>query len=233
MKKLLNNKKVIILVSILLIVAILIYGINKYNSHNYNNMKIDKTKNFVFTSSTIQSENYIQERPFINIKGYSIEIINKDIDKFLDTFTEDNIEMKYEYDINGEVLSLILKVEDHSLAQSATITAFKSYNINIKTKELLPNEKVLDLFNTTEEDIEKIIKKETKDYYNNLVSNNNISINECDYNCYIKNRNIENCLDGIELYIRDGNLIVFKPMTFIPLYDDEEIIKEYEIVKVN
>ena len=95
--------------------------------------------------------------------------------------------MKYEYDINGEVLSLVLKVEDHSLAQQATITSFKSYNINIKTKELLENEKVLDLFNTTEENIEKIIKKETKDYYNNLVSNNNISINECNYNCYIKN----------------------------------------------
>ena len=141
--------------------------------------------------------------------------------------------MKYEYDINGEILSLVLKVEDHSLAQRATITSFKSYNINIKTTELLTNEKVLDLFNTTEENIEKIIKKETKDYYNNLVSNNNISINECNYNCYIKDRNIDNYLDGIELYIRDGNLIVFKPMTFIPLYEDEKIIKEYEIVKVN
>ena len=233
MEKLLNNKKTIILIAILLIAAILSYGIIKYNNHNYDNLKIDKSKKFVYTSSTKQSDNYTQERPFVNIKGYSIEIINKDIDKFLDSFTEDNIEMKYEYDINGEVLSLVLKVEDHSLAQRATITSFKSYNINIKTKELLENEKVLDLFNTTEENIEKIIKKETKEYYNNLVSNNNISINECNYNCYIKDRNIDNYLDGIELYIRDGNLIVFKPMTFIPLYEDEKIIKEYEIVKVN
>ena len=233
MEKLLNNKKTIILIAILLIAAILSYGIIKYNNHNYDNLKIDKSKNFVFTSSTKQSDNYTQERPFVNIKGYSIEIINKDIDKFLDSFTEDNIEMKYEYDINGEVLSLVLKVEDHSLAESATITSFKSYNINIKTSELLENEKVLDLFNTTEENIEKIIKKETKEYYNNLVDNKILSINECNYNCYIKDRNIDNYLDGIELYIRDGNLIVFKPMTFIPLYEDEKIIKEYEIVKVN
>ena len=155
MEKLLNNKKTIILIAILLIAAILSYGIIKYNNHNYDNLKIDKTKNFVYTSSTKQSDNYTQERPFVNIKGYSIEIINKDIDKFLDSFTEDNIEMKYEYDINGEILSLVLKVEDHSLAQRATITSFKSYNINIKTSELLTNEKVLDLFNTTEENIEK------------------------------------------------------------------------------
>ena len=214
MEKLLNNKKTIILIAILLIAAILSYGIIKYNNHNYDNLKIDKTKNFVYTSN-------------------SIEIINKDIDKFLDSFTEDNIEMKYEYDINGEILSLVLKVEDHSLAQRATITSFKSYNINIKTSELLTNEKVLDLFNTTEENIEKIIKKETKEYYNNLVDNKILSINECNYNCYIKDRNIDNYLDEIELYIRDGNLIVFKPMTFIPLYEDEKIIKEYEIVKVN
>ena len=232
MNKILNNKKTIILISIFLIIAIITYGIIKYNRNNYNNMKIDRSKNFVFTSSTKQSDNYIQERPFINLKGYSIEIINKDIDKFLDTYTNDNIEMKYEYDINGEVLSLVLKVEDHSLAEQATITSFKSYNINIKTKELLSNEKVLDLFNTTTDNIEKTIKKETKEYYNNLVKTNNISINECNYKCFITNRDINNYLDGIELYIRDGNLIVFKPMTFIPLYEEEKITKEYEIVKV-
>ena len=75
-----------------------------------------------------------------------------------------------------------------------------------------------------------IIEYNLKDYYNNLVKNKKINKSECNYNCFLNNRGInKNYIDNIVYYIRDGKLIVFKPITFIPLYEEEKIIDEIEV----
>ena len=230
-EKLLSNKKVIIIVSLLLIASLVFYGIIKVNSRNFNDKKIDKTKYIVYTKETRNKEYYIQDIPVINLKGETINVINNDIETYLEEFNKENIEISYEYNINGIVLSLVLKVEDHSLADKATITNFRSYNIKMNSLELLSNYSVLSYFNITEEEVSKVIENDLKNYYEELVNNKNINRNECNYECFISNRDISsNYLKDTNYYIRDGKLIVFKPTTFIPLYEKEERIDEFEIV---
>ena len=229
-EKLFSNKIVIVIVSLLLIAFLVFYGIIKINSRNYNNKKIDRNKYIVYTKETRKKEYYIQDVPFINIKGENIEIINDDIYNFLENFNKENIEISYEYSINGIILSLVLKVEDHTKADNAVVTNFRSYNINMDTLELLSNPKVLNYFNISEQEVNNIIENYINDYYNELVNNNILDQNECNYNCFLNRRDIKsNYIDNISYYIRDGKLIVFKPTTFIPIYDNEERIDEYEI----
>jgi len=231
-ENILNNKIIILFISLLLIALLVFYGISKMNNRNYNNKKLDNTKYIVYTKETREKEYYLQDIPFINLKGESIGVINNDIDTYLKNFDKENIETSYEYNINGIVLSLILKVEDHSKADNATITYFRSYNINLNNLELLSNEAVLNYFNINENDINNKIENELKNYYNDLVNNSYINTNQCNYNCFLNNRDIKpsNYSDGVEYFIRDGKLIVFKPTTFIPLYEKEKRIDEYEII---
>lgn len=230
-EKVFNNKIIIILVSVFLIVTLIVYGIIKANNRNYNNLKIDKTKYIVYTKESNEASYYVQDIPYINIKGKSIEIINNDINTYLDNFKKDNIDIYYEYNINGKILSLILIVKDHSKIESATLTYFRSYNINIDTLELLSNKVVLNYFNLTEQDVSVKIENDLKEYYSNLVSNSIIKEKECNYDCFLGNRDIKsnNYIDGVEYFIRNGQLIAFKPIVFIPFYDEEEMNYEFII----
>lgn len=230
-EKIFNNKIVIFSVSIFLIVTLIVYGITKANSRNYNDKKIDKTKYLVYTKETKEAEYYVQDIPYINIKGRSIEIINNDIETYLSNFEKNNVDIYYEYNINGVLLSLILIVEDHSKIESATITYFRSYNININTLELLSNQSILNYFNITEQDVSNKLEKDLKDYYSNLVKKSIIKEKECNYDCFLKSRDIKSnyYIDNVEYFIRNGKLIVFKPIVFIPLYDNEKINYEFEV----
>ena len=229
-EKVFDNKIIIILVSLLLIIALVYYGISKINSRDFNNKKIDKNKYVVYTKETRQKDFYIQDIPFINLKGETIEVINDDINNYLEPFNKDNIEVSYEYSVNGIILSVVLKVEDHSKLENASITYYRSYNINTENMELLSNPKILSYFDITEQEVNSIIEYNLKDYYNNLVKDKIINKSECNYNCFLNNRGINtNYIDNIAYYIRDGKLIVFKPMTFIPLYEEEKKIDEIEV----
>ena len=66
-EKVFGNKIIIILVSLLLIIALVYYGISKINSRDFNNKKIDKNKYVVYTKETRQKDFYIQDIPFINL----------------------------------------------------------------------------------------------------------------------------------------------------------------------
>ena len=226
-----NNKIIIIIISVFLIASLMVYGIIKINGRNYNYKKIEKSKYIVYTRESNEANYYIQDIPSINLKGKSIEIINQDIDTYLNNFKKDNIDIYYEYNINGIILSLILIVEDHSKIETATLTYYRAYNININTLELLSNKSVLDYFNVTEQDVSNKLERDLKTYYKDLVNNSIIKENECNYKCFLESRDINsnNYIDNIEYFIRNGELIAFKPIVFIPLFDKEKITSEFII----
>lgn len=231
MSKLLNNKILIIVVAVFIIVFLIIYGYYKINSRNFDNIKIDKSKYLVYTKEVREADNYIQEIPYVNIKGSTGKSVNNDIVNYLNNYTDNNIATSYEYSINGIVLSLILKVYDHSKTESSTISSYRAYNINLDTLELLGNEVIFNYLEVDEDSINDGIGEYLNNYYDKLVNKSIINKNECDYNCFLESRDIksDNYTDNVEYFIRDGKLIIFKPMVFIPLYDGEELDDEFKI----
>ena len=216
---------IIIGFAIVIIIGYFLYS--KYLD-NYNYLKIDKTKNLVYTKSKEQFGNYYQYRPMVNLKDSIGEVINNDIDGYLDTFNKDNVCITYEYDLSGRILSLVLKVEDYSYVESANVLSFRSYNINLGTLEILSNDKVIDLFELNSEDIAISLNSKLNDYYNYLLDNNMID-NKCNYDCFMKSRNYTEGLDDVEYYIRDGKLVLFKPHINISSTDEKENLYDFEI----
>ena len=159
-----NIGKFIFIVVICLIVFIGYFIFNK-SRENYNYLKIDKSKNLVYTESKTQHGNYNQYKPYVNIKGELGTAINENISEYIEFFNNDNICITYDTDLNGKVLSLVIKVEDYSYAEYAAILYFRSYNIKLDTLELLSNETLLSYFEVDEAYVQSKLNEKIEEFY--------------------------------------------------------------------
>lgn len=219
-----------IAVSVFLLIVVISYFFYNKSSDNYNNLKVDKSKHLIYTVSKTQSGFYNQYKPILNIKGEVSDTINNDIDEYYSNFNKDNICITYEYDLNGKVLSLIIKVEDYSYVESAAILYFRSYNIKLDNMEILSNEKILEYFDMTNEDVENKLNDAVYKYYTSLINKHSIDEDECDYDCFLKSREFQSGTEDNEYYIKEGKLVVFKPYVFMKSTDNEEqIVYDFEL----
>lgn len=230
MRKKNNNKIIMFSIIVFLIIAFLIwYAFSDKGSENFNNMKIDSSEYLVYTGNELDSGSYKQYIPFVNIKGEIGELINNNIVEYVNSFTNDNTCITYEYDLSGNVLSILLKVEDHSIADRATLLYFRSYNINLKHKEILSNETLFSYFNVSSSMVLNNYNHQLEEYYKKLVSNNSINSNECDFNCFYNNREFTNDLDDAEYYVKEGKLFVYKPYVHYSLDNNDEITYGFQV----
>ena len=59
-----------------------------------------------------------------------------------------------------------------------------------------------------------------------MVNQNYFSQEECNYDCFLKYRNVSNYLDNVNYYVKDGKLYVYKPFVIYSIYDEEEYFTE-------
>ena len=213
-----------IIVVVLLIIVVGYYFYNK-NNENYNNLKIDKSKYLVYTKSKKKFGSYNQYTPYLNLKGELASQINDDISYYISNFSKDNICITYESDLNGKVLSLVIKVEDYSYVESAAVLSFRTYNVKLDSMELLSNESILNYFDLNDSLLEEKFNSRLNEYYTELVNNDSINEKECDYDCFIQSRGFQVGTDNNEYYIRNGKLVVFKPYIFMSSTTSNKKIK--------
>ncbi len=216
-----------IAVAVAFLILIICYFFFNKSTDNYNNLKIDSSKELVYTESQTQYDYYYQYKPYLNIKDEIGILVNNDIDEFMGYFNSNNIGITYEYDLSGKVLSLIIKVEDHSYAESATILYFRSYNINLGTLELLDNDTLFDYFDITSEDADIMLDNQIENYYNTLVENN--LIKSCNYECFLTTRHFVEGLENISYFVKDSKLYAYVPYTYMSLNAENGMVYDFEI----
>ena len=93
------------------------------------------------------------------------------------------------------------------------------------------------MFNTNEDEVARIIEYEFNNYYEDLVNEEYYKSIRCDYSCFLKHREVSNYLDDIHYYIRNGDLVVFKPFIFYSSLNDGDYFEptnyEFIIVETN
>ena len=227
-----KKKETIIKFSILVITSLLviaIYAIYNYSTKNYNYLKINKSKHLVYTKSKKQYDYYYQYKPFLNIKGEVGTVINNDIEEYMNLYNKNNIGIKYQYNVSGNILSLGLIVEDHSYAESATVFYFRSYNINLKTLEILSNDTILNYYNLNDVYIEQLLDQKQEEYYNELVEKEIINSKECNYSCFKKRYRFTDGLEDVFYYINDSKLEAYKPYVYYSKEQEDYIIYSFKL----
>lgn len=229
------QKTYIIIGSVIAITIILLYGYFKTNSENYNNIKLDKNNYLVYTKYSNMNTKYTKEVPYVNLKADVFKEVNADIINFCENYikAEKSI-ITYEYDVNGIILSLVVKVINNDTT-FAPEPYFRTYNINLETQEVISDEVLLQFFQVNKSTIENKIKRKLQTYYGEIIEEKYYSSNECSYECFLKYRGIDKYLDYVSYYVRDGELIAFKTFIAHSIFGEEEYFNdksfEFEISK--
>ena len=220
-------KNILIIVgSIAAIVFLLGYVYVQKSNENFKNIKIDKSKYLVYSIVEEDDSDYPKYVPYVNIKGEYAKEVNKDINDITKDFLKrKNSIVTYDYDINGIILSLVVKIVSDEISYSPEIS-FRTYNFNLKTKELIDDQSLLDFFGADENLVSNKIEEKFRLYYKELVDEKYYEPSECDYNCFIKYRDIGSYINDVNYYVKDGNLIAYKPFVFYSIFGDEEYFKE-------
>lgn len=230
-----ESKKILIIsLTIFVIIFLVAYFFIRKEEDNYNKIKEDKSKFLIYTKYEKTNTKYQKHVPFINLKGDVIKQVNKDIDLFANDFIgTSKCLFLYEYDINGIILSIVLKAVDYS-TDFASEVHFRSYNINLSTLEVISDEALLDFFGTNEVSVESLIENKFRYFHQDLIKNDYYQADECNYECFLSYRNVQNYLDNVSYYVKDGNLIAYKPFISSSIYGEEEYFgsKDFEFLLV-
>jgi len=229
MKKRKNNniKSILIIIgSIAVIIFLLLFVYMQKSSENYKNIKIDKNKYLVYSIVEDKKSDYPKYVPYVNIKGNYVKEVNKDIDSFTkDILKRNKSIVTYEYDINGIILSLVVKILDNEVSYSPKIY-FRTYNINLNTMELISDQSLLDFFKINEKGVSDAIENKFRLYYEELVKEKYYQPQECNYECFLGYKDVDSYTSNVNYYVKNGNLIAYKPFVFYSIFGDEEYFDE-------
>lgn len=229
-----TKKILIICVTIFLIIFLIVYFVGRKDGEDYNDIKLDKDKYLVYSKYEKTNSNYKVTTPYVNIKGEAVRQVNKDIDLFVGEFVRaKKSTVTYKYNVSGIILSLVVKVVDFN-TEYAPETYFRSYNINLSSQEVISNQALFDYFGTDVTSVEAMIVNKFKGYYEEIVKENYYHEDECNYECFLKHRGIEDYMDRVTYYVKNGDLMAFKPFTTFSLYGEEEYFDDddFEILIV-
>lgn len=202
-----NKKKILIILLFVFIVIILFVILNKKNED-----KVYRTESYVFIKESYEHDNgLISELPYINIKGDEFREINTMlIKKYYEVTTVDDKIMTYILHKNDNILSLIVRINDKESPDSYPIEMFV-YNIDYKLGMIINDNQMLQLFDISFEDVDKVIMQELKQYYAYEVENKYIS-SDCDFECYLSmTQSLP--LDDCSYYVRNNTLFAYKSIS--------------------
>ena len=159
-------------VVIILIILLVWYYLYKNYYNNYNYIKKDIDQYLVYTKqTTTNNQNLKNEIPEINIDSQDADLVNKTIQTYAASFlkNKDNL-MVYDSQLNGQVLSILLKMFDYSSGYSFPDISFHTYNFDLTDQTLMSDEEVLKLFNVTEKTVRQKIQDQFEFFYNDVVA---------------------------------------------------------------
>ena len=219
-----KNKKIVIIMTLIIIV---ILGIVLYyvNNKDYNYTDILENNKYDIVYDRISS--YKDRVPYININNDNIKKINQEIETMYNEyliFSPDGF--NYQYNVSKEILSIIITAYVVKPESTHYDIIYKSYNINLKDFKVLSNKEILNRFNISEKKMEYYLYNKFINYYSDLISKKYFTEAECDFNCFLESKNVENLLDDNYYYINDNHLELYKNFNIFTDYKEENYFNE-------
>ena len=204
--------------SIFSILMILVYAFMS-NSNPYDKVKIDKKLDIIYSvynkkDFSVPSIN-INDEVFYNINQYIVT-------KAYEFISKEGSSISYNYTISGEVISLAIQYVELDKYERP-IVDFDTYVINIMDKHLLTQEEILNKLNISIDEINGQLSHKFRAFYNDE-KDKKILDQECDYECFLYMRGIENnnYIENIELYISEGKLYVLRAFDIYSPFSEED-----------
>lgn len=185
--------------------------------------KVVKDKDYVYELiSYKKSESHV---PYINIDTDFAERLNSELKKLLSTYknsTTSNNSISYRYNLSDDKLSLVLIFKSLDSKDQLQFN-FKTYVFDLSDgARVLSDKEILDLFGVSQDDIVTILDQKMKKKYKDEVEKKILSSSECNYDCYLDLREISDFSEGINYYIENSKLVVYRSFQTYSIYQEEK-----------
>lgn len=223
MKEIIKENKTIIAVIFILLILTIILAI--YNSHNKTKLNSNITINSYISklqSTNIKLNDYpcdienvlkYNNIPYFNYNTGDFKKINDEILElfFLRTCYQNGV-IDYEATLNDNILSVALNIS-HDTDDDLAYLEYKTYNIDTSNNTRINNKTLLNKYHLTINSVEDIIFDRFREYYNYEKSKN--YINNESFNEYLNLLDYKPItLDNMNLFINSQNeLILYKDYT--------------------
>lgn len=201
-----NKKKMLILLLFVVILTVISFYMN-----NQNDMKVYLSDDYIYTKETYEhSTGLVSKLPYINIKDEEINEVNLElIKKYYEVITIDKQMMEYVYYENNNILSLVVSIFYQEAPDSPSEMLF--YNVDLDTGTLIDDSELVEVFNTSADEISATINDELKEYYDYEIEKGYIT-NDCNFECYLSRVGALLILDNCNSYVKDNYLYVHKEL---------------------
>lgn len=204
-KKKKNNSNYIYYILITVLVCSILVLLSSGNNKVFDTSKVlfDQSKPIIYEAYKTEANVF----PVINMNGEDIKRINQEIMELYDT--KNNISnFQYMYNISEDTLSIL--ITNNIYIDNVKHINYKSYIIDLNNQRELTNEEVYEKFEIDEDTLRIFINSKLLNYYADLLDNNYVDGNKCDFNCFIYNCNFQDYLEDNSFYIEDNHLILYK-----------------------
>lgn len=207
------RKEAIIMLVVLGIPILFIIIINLFNHKDVNSIK---SKNG-------------SKLPQVNVSGSNADALNEYLESLYEEYTKDGkSKFDYKYEKYNDIISILVEIDRYDYDSNRYIKQYMSFNIN-KDGSYLTNEDISELFGYDILEIKEKIDKKMEEYYIQEINLGYVD-NTCNYECYLKEKNINYIMDKVSLVIEDETLIVYLSVDTNSEYLDSLKSNPYRII---
>lgn len=230
-----ENKKNILIISIFLVFLVVLSIIASIFVKNTNTVLVTSyvsnlTKKDLQEVTECNLDEVLKDSniPYFKVSNTFYDQMNEEIMyEFLLRACYQNGIVDYSASINDDILSLALNISYESI-NDLTYVEYKTYNINIKTNEVVDNSYLLNKYNKTLDDVSNVVMERLLDYYYYEKEHNYID-SSTSINDYLDILEYEPVtIQNMKLYIDNNNdLWLFKEYTLseaMMRYEDYPVI---------
>ena len=217
------SKKLFITFIVVVLLAIIAFIVKKVYITKYENYKIDKDKEFIYTYKTYNSSD--TSIPYINIDTDYIKNLNNEIQKFginYETSNTSNNSMSYRYNVSDNIVSLVIILKKLD-SNNKLVIDYMTYVFDLNQDgKVLKDEEILKKYNISVDEVDYEISSQMVQKYNDEIDKKIIP-GECEYNpCYLNLRNVSKYTDNAHYFIEDGWLVVYTTYNTYSQYKEED-----------
>ncbi len=221
-----SNKKIILLLAFLFFLIVIAIFFYVFFDKNYENAKVDPNKNYVYRKSSEYSDRY-KSIPYINVEGDYAKKINTEIEMLEENYASlpDN-KIGFVFNKSGPILSICIKIVDCYTNSNHSSTFFKTYILNLETKNEYTKEEIYRDYEVDNDFIANSLDKQFQKMYQEVVEEGYLDSDYCDYTCFLQWRGVDHYLDGAQLYIENRTLTVFRGFLTESIFGEEEYFED-------
>lgn len=219
---------VILIVALIVVTVVIWISMAVFNSNesantntSYITVKDENTSSFEMESRC----------PTISLDSDDAKEVNDEIEReYNSTVSSGKESFDFDYAVNKDYLSLVTFYIYLDRETNNPDVIINTYNFDLDSGALVNDSDLLDDFSYSYSDISNSLEKEMKSYYQQEVDSMYFSKEECDYNCFLDLRGIDNYTDNVKLFVRDNKLVFYRKFNVYSRFLEDQFYRSEDFL---